>query len=74
MFIWSILYLRNFGIEYYENLVQQYGDLDNLPDEEYRYCDDYITSGMLYVPIHRLLFSAMGLDKNKYRLSIETIQ
>ena len=66
--------LASFEKEYYENLVQQYGDLDNVPDEEYRYCDDYITTEMLYVPIHRLLFSGMGLDKNKYRLSIETIE
>ena len=66
--------LASFEKEYYENLVQQYGDLDNVPDEEYRYCDDYITTEMLYVPIHRLLFSGMGYDKTKYRLNIETVE
>ena len=66
--------LASFEKEYYENLVQQYGDLDNVPDEEYRYCDDYISNEMLHEPIYRLLFSGMGLDKNIYRLSIETIE
>jgi hypothetical protein len=66
--------LASFEKEYYENLTQKYGNLDEVPEEEYRYCDDYIRTEMLYYPIHRLLFSGMGLDKNKYRLSIETIE
>jgi hypothetical protein len=66
--------LASFEKEYYENLIQQYGDLDEVPEEEYRHCDDYITTEMLYVPIHRLLFSGMGLDNKKYRLSIETVE
>ena len=60
--------------EYYENLIQQYGDLDNVPDEEYTDYGEYINNEMLYKPIYRLLFSGMDLDKNKYRLSIETIE
>jgi hypothetical protein len=66
--------LASFEKEYYENQIQQYGDLDNVPDYEYEYCDDYISNEMLHEPIYRLLFSGMGLDKNKYRLSIETIE
>jgi hypothetical protein len=66
--------LASFEEEYYENLTQQYGDLDNVPEEEYRYCDDYIRTEMLYVPIHRLLFSVMGYDKTKYRLNVETVE
>lgn len=66
--------LASFEKEYYENQIQQYGDLDNVPDEDYRYCDDYISNEMLHEPIYRLLFSGMGLDKNKYRLNIETVE
>ena len=66
--------LASFEEKYYENLTQQYGDLDNVPEEEYRYCDDYIRTEMLYVPIHRLLFSVMGYDKTKYRLNVETVE
>jgi len=79
IFIFMTFYFDNrklatFEEEYYENLTQQYGDLDNVPEEEYRYCDDYIRTEMLYVPIHRLLFSVMGYDKTKYRLTVETVE
>ena len=79
IFIFMTFYFDNrklatFDKEYYENLTQQYGDLDNVPEEEYRYCDDYIRTEMLYVPIHRLLFSGMGYDKTKYRLTVETVE
>jgi len=66
--------LASFEREYYKNLIQQYGDLDEVPEEEYLHSDDYIRTEMLYVPIHRLLFSGMSIDKKKYRLSIETVE
>jgi len=59
--------LASFEKEYYENL-------DEVPEEEYIYCHDYIRTEMLYAPIHRLLFSGMGLDKKKYRISVETYE
>jgi len=79
IFIFMTFYFDNrklatFENEYYENLTQQYGDLDDIPEEEYRYCDDYIRTEMLYVPIHKLLFSGMGYDKTKYRLNVETVE
>jgi hypothetical protein len=79
IYIFVTVYFNNrklaaFEKEYYENLIKQYGDLDEVPDELYRYYDDYISNEMLYFPIHRLLFSGMGLDNKKYRLSIETIE
>jgi hypothetical protein len=73
-FYFDNIKLATFEKEYYENLTQQYGDLDDIPQEEYRYCDDYIRTEILYVPIHRLLFSGLGLDKKKYRLSVETVE
>jgi hypothetical protein len=66
--------LASFEKEYYENLTQKYGNLDEVPEEEYRYCDDYIRTEMLYAPIHRLLFSGMGIDNKKYRISVETVE
>jgi hypothetical protein len=66
--------LASFEEEYYENLTQQYGDLDNVPEEEYQYCDDYIRTEMLYVPIHKILFEGMGLDRSKYRLIIDFLE
>lgn len=60
--------------EYYDNLKSIYGDLDDVPDEDYRYFDDYLRTEALYVPIHKILFKGMGLDKPKYRLIIEVVE
>jgi hypothetical protein len=73
-FYFDNIKLASFEKEYYENLTQQYGDLDEVPDEEYRYCDDYIRTELLYVPIHKLLFFGMGIDNKKYRISVETVE
>lgn len=59
---------------YYNKLEELYGSLDEVPDEDYRYFDDYLRTEFLYVPIHKILFKGMGLDKPKYRLIIEVVE
>ena len=46
--------LASFEKEYYENQVQQYGDLDNVPDYEYEYCDEQ-NKGLRYQHLCDLL-------------------
>lgn len=66
--------LKQYEDEYYKNLENIYGDLNEIPDDEFEFFDDYARTELLYVPIHKLLFSGMGLSKDKYRLNIETVE
>ena len=59
---------------YYNKLKELYGSLDEVPDEDYRYFDDYLITEVLYVPMHKILFKGMGLDRSKYRLIIDFLE
>ena len=79
IFIYATFYIDNSKLGKYEDkfnedLIKDYGSIDNVPDNDYSHFDDYLTTEILYVPLHRILFRGMGLSKDKYTLSVESVE
>ena len=79
IYVFVTFYFNNSNLgryedEYYSELTRIYGDLGNISDNEYDDFNEYVFTELIYKPIHKLMFTGMGLDKKKYRLSVETIE
>lgn len=79
IYVFVTFYFNNSNLgryedEYYSELTRIYGDLGNISDDEYDDFNEYVRNELIYKPIHKLMFTGMGLDNKKYRLSVETIE
>jgi hypothetical protein len=79
IYVFVTFYFNNSNLgryedEYYSELTRIYGDLGNISDNEYDDFNEYVRNELIYKPIHKLMFTGMGLDKKKYRLSVETVE
>lgn len=79
IYVFVTFYFNNSNLgryedEYYSELTRIYGDLGNISDNEYDDFNEYVRTELIYKPIHKLMFTGLGLDKKKYRLSVETVE
>ena len=79
IFIFVTFYLNNNVFskheeKFYQYLIDLYGNMNDIPEEEYDDYKEYLINRELSTTLDRLIYNGMNIDRKKYRIVIELVE